>query len=201
MFHETHYQIYDDLLVGPCELDEYWSVSLFVNDRYYVKLAPESFVLDVGYGDKCFIPFQYNDVDEWVLGEPFFRSFYSVFDDAKGIVGLAPSVNYMHASIIEGIVPNDQLKHPEYHNDQLPEQHPENLPNMNNPWEMFKYVCKFAWGDLMGTNDKDDNSGDSDSSSFMTSFIMATSIFCVGNLFILYCCYEYYKWTNKGGSK
>jgi len=108
-FHETQYTIVDDLLVGPCDLSKYWSISLFINDRYYVKLAPESFVLDVGLGEQCFIPFQYNDVDEWVLGEPFFRSFYAVFDDSKGIVGLAPSVNYMHASIIEGIVPSNAL--------------------------------------------------------------------------------------------
>ena len=56
-FHETHYEIVDDLLVGPCDLSQYWSISLFVNDRYYVKLAPESFVIDIGYGDKCLIPF------------------------------------------------------------------------------------------------------------------------------------------------
>ena len=42
---------------------------------------PESFVFDVGRGDQCFLPFAYNDEDTWVLGQPFFRNFYTVFDD------------------------------------------------------------------------------------------------------------------------
>jgi hypothetical protein len=195
-FHESHYEIVDDLLVGSCDLEEYWSISLFVNDRYYVKLAPESFVIDVGLGNnKCFIPFQYNDDEEWVLGEPFFRSFYAVFDDSKGIVGLAPSVNYMHASIIEGIVPSNKLSHPEHI--APPEEHPENLPNMNNPIDIFKYMCKTAFDSLMG---KDSDSSNSNSSStFLVTAIMATSIFCLGNLILLYCCYEYFKWTKNGG--
>ena len=57
IMHETQYELIDDMLMGPCTLDSYWSVSLFVNDRYYIKLAPESFVMDIGKGDKCFLPF------------------------------------------------------------------------------------------------------------------------------------------------
>lgn len=44
-----------------------------------------------------------------MIGEPFFRNFYAVFDDSKGVVGLAPSINFLHAGIIEGVVPNDEL--------------------------------------------------------------------------------------------
>jgi hypothetical protein len=145
--HETHYELIDDLLMGPCTLDSYWSISLFVNDRYYVKLAPESFVMDIGKGDKCFLPFQFSDKDEWVLGQPFFRSFYSVFDDSKGLVGLAPSINYIHSSIIEGIVPGEELAHPNYekqHQEELDKK--DNLPDdMNNPVEVFIYMCKTLW--------------------------------------------------------
>jgi hypothetical protein len=73
---------------------------------------PESFVIDIGVRGKCFIPFTYNNEDAFVLGEPFFRNFYSVFDDTKGLVGVAPSINYVHSSIMEGIVPNDELPQP-----------------------------------------------------------------------------------------
>jgi len=66
-------------------------------------------VIDIGNKDKCFLPIMYNSADNWVLGEPFFRSFYSVYDDSKGIIGLAPSINYLKAGIFEGVVPNDEL--------------------------------------------------------------------------------------------
>ena len=197
-FHETPYQVVDDLLVGPCDLSKYWSISLFVNDRYYVKLAPESFVIDVGLEDQCFVPFQYNDADEWVLGEPFFRSFYTVFDDSKGIIGIAPSVNYMHASIIEGIVPSDALIPHQRSSDQSDNQHPENLPNMNNPFAVFTYMLKTAWSAIFGSGSK--NEGIS-SSTLLTSLVMALSLFCLGNCIIIYCLYEYYKWSKNGASK
>lgn len=51
-------------------------------------------MIDIGQGDKCFIALDYGDEEHFILGEPFFRSFYSIFDDTKGIIGLAPSVNY-----------------------------------------------------------------------------------------------------------
>ena len=198
-FHETPYQVVDDLLVGPCDLYKYWSISLFVNDRYYVKLAPESFVLDVGLGDQCFIPFQYNDIDEWVLGEPFFRSFYTVFDDSKGIVGIAPSVNYMHASIIEGIVPTDALMGKRITDDQQSDEHPENLPNLNNPFAVFTYMLKTAWTSIFGASSEKDQGGSN--TALMTSVIMALSLFCCGNCIILYCLCEYYKWTQQNAAQ
>lgn len=56
-------------------------------------------MLNIGHANLCFLPFQYNDVDEFVLGEPFFRAFYTVFDDTKGVVGFGPSVNFTLSKI------------------------------------------------------------------------------------------------------
>lgn len=113
LFHETsEINLENDLLMGPCDTSKYQSINFFVNDRFYVKLMPESFVVDIGVRGKCFIPFQYNDVDEFVLGEPFFRNFYSVFDDSRGILGIAPSINSVQSGIIEGMVPNEELPYP-----------------------------------------------------------------------------------------
>ena len=112
ILHEITYTMVDGLLMGPCDKSKYDTISLFINDRYYFKLSPESYVLDIGYGDKCFLPFQYNQEDYWVLGEPFFRNFYTVFDAQKGIIGIAPSANVSQASIFEGVVPTDDLPHP-----------------------------------------------------------------------------------------
>jgi hypothetical protein len=113
IFHETsEVHSENDMLLGPCDVSKYKSINFFVNDRYYIKLMPESFVVDIGVRGKCFIPFKFNNKDEFILGEPFFRNFYSVFDDSKGILGIAPSVNFVHSSIFEGMVPNDELPYP-----------------------------------------------------------------------------------------
>ena len=45
------------LLEGSCDLSTYHTLSLFVNDRYYVKLVPDAYVIDVGDGEKCYLPF------------------------------------------------------------------------------------------------------------------------------------------------
>ena len=81
MLHGVKFEVIDGMLVGPCDRPQYHNISLFVNDQFYFKMTPEAYVLDVGHEDDCFIAVGYNDKDEWVLGEPFFRSFYSVFDD------------------------------------------------------------------------------------------------------------------------
>lgn len=113
IFHETEdVHLENDLLLGPCDVSKYKSINLFVNDRYYIKLMPESFVVDIGITGRCFIPFKFSDKDEFILGEPFFRNFYSVFDDSKGLLAIAPSINFVHSSIFEGMVPNDELDYP-----------------------------------------------------------------------------------------
>jgi len=100
-FHEnTQLKQEDDLLMGPCDLTKYQSINLFINDQFYVKLVPESFVIDIGVRGKCFVPIMFNDDDTFTLGQPFFRNFYSVFDDTKGIIGIAPSINFVHSSIV-----------------------------------------------------------------------------------------------------
>lgn len=110
IFHNTgDIRVENDLLMGPCDLSLYKSINFFVNDRYYIKLTPETFVVDIGVRGRCFIPFQYHQEDVFVLGEPFFRNFYTVFDDSKGILGIAPSVNSLQSTIIEGVPPNDEL--------------------------------------------------------------------------------------------
>ena len=199
--HETDYRLVDDMLMGPCEVSQYWSISLFVNDRYYVKLDPASFVMDIGKGDKCFLPFQYNDVDEWVLGEPFFRSFYTVFDDSKGLVGLAPSINYIHASVIEGIVPYDELKHPDYQKKKEEDKEKKDkIPdNLSNPIAMFKYMCRTAYEYFFPNNSSTDTDGgeksDKTDLTLLTTFIVLGCVFCVMNLFIIYCCIQYQRYS------
>jgi len=132
----------NDILMGPCDTSLYSSINLFINDRYYVKLMPESFVIDIGQRGKCFIPFTFNDEDEFVLGEPFFRNFYSVFDDSKGIIGIAPSINFVHSSIVEGIVPNDELPHAVEDAQAKNKESLKNKPNTNDPVSVIGYMIQ-----------------------------------------------------------
>lgn len=42
------------------------------------------------YGTYCILGFNGNSDDAWQLGGPFFRTFYTVFDDANSQVTIAP---------------------------------------------------------------------------------------------------------------
>ena len=102
ILHDIEYEVVDGLLMGPCDKSKYRPVSLLVNAKYFFKLSPDSFVLDIGQGDKCFLPFLTSNEEHWVLGEPFFRNYYSVYDVEKGLIGIAPSIDSPEASIHEG---------------------------------------------------------------------------------------------------
>jgi hypothetical protein len=130
----------------------YNEISLFLNDRYYVKLVPESFVIDIGRVDRCFLPFTYNTEDNWIIGEPFFRSFYTVFDDSKGLIGVTPSINYVHSSITEGIVPNDPLHVPGHVNPDAVIPKREKLPSMGDPMAVLSYVKDKAASFIFGSD-------------------------------------------------
>ena len=91
--------------MGSCDLSIYHTISLFINERYYFKLSPESYVINIGQTERCFIALDYGEEEHFILGEPFFRSFYTIFDDTKSVIGLAPSVNYPNSLIYEGVLP------------------------------------------------------------------------------------------------
>ena len=131
--------------MGTCDLSKYHSISLYVNDRYYFKLTPDAYVVDIGHSDQCMIALDYNDKDEWLLGEPFFRSFYSVFDDSQGLIGFAPSAAYPESSIFEGVAPSDKLMHPGQEKKAQMEEARKKMPNFSNPLEVIGYVCNTAW--------------------------------------------------------
>lgn len=96
------------ILMGSCDLAKYKPINFFVNDRFYMKLTPESFVVNINQ-KKCLIAFIKSADDDLHLGEPFFKNFLTIFDDGKGMVGFGPSINFKGTSIAEGIVPNDPL--------------------------------------------------------------------------------------------
>jgi hypothetical protein len=137
--------------MGPCDLNKYQSINLFINDQFYFKLVPESFVIDIGMRGKCFIPFMFNDDDTFVLGQPFFRNFYTVFDDTKGIVGMGPSVNFLHTSIVQGVVPNDELPQPGKEAKERNRENMKKVPDGSNPLDMITYYFSKVSDFFLGT--------------------------------------------------
>jgi len=48
MLHGIDYRVVDGILMGTCDLSVYHTISLFINDKHYFKLQPESYVIDIG---------------------------------------------------------------------------------------------------------------------------------------------------------
>mmetsp|Transcript_2009 Transcript_2009/g.2997 ORF Transcript_2009/g.2997 Transcript_2009/m.2997 type:complete len:140 (+) Transcript_2009:923-1342(+) len=109
--------------VGPCDHSEYHSISLYI-DGFFFRLEPATFVQEIGLSDKCFVSFRYSKDEHWVLGEPFFKNYYSVFDDMWGTVALATSIEFPNSTIIPAEQPITDLgRYPE-ETDNNPEPQP-----------------------------------------------------------------------------
>lgn len=148
-------------------------------------MTPEAYVIDIGFSDQCFIPFKSNRYDYWVLGEPFFRNFYTVFDDSKGIVGVAPSVNYFNAQITEGIVPNDPLYDMHKESKKQDQGNKELIPDLNDPIAVIKYMWRSLQDDItnFGKGDsKDNNLG------LIAGIVLVGSLLCCTVCIMIYCC-------------
>ena len=48
MLHGIDYRVVDGILMGTCDLSFYHTISLYINDKHYFKLQPESYVIDIG---------------------------------------------------------------------------------------------------------------------------------------------------------
>jgi len=176
-FHEvTDLKQEDGLLMGPCNLDSYQSINLFINDQFYVKMQPESFVIDIGVRGKCFIPFTFSDDESFTLGEPFFRNFYSVFDDSKGIVGIAPSVNFVHSTIVQGIVPNDELPQPGQVAKERNRQNMQKVPDGSDPIAMIKYYIGKAQSFIFGQSNNSAPGGGSGSTLEIVGIVVVVGL-------------------------
>ena len=181
-FHDvTELNQENDMLLGPCDLSKYQSINLFVNDRYYLKLLPESFVVDIGLRAKCLIPIKFNDDETFVLGEPFFRNFYTVFDDSKGMIGIAPSINFVRASIIEGMVPNDELPHPGVDAKTNAAENIKNIPKQTDPLGIINTVIQTVKDFFSG---KSSSTSPSNSSSTLNTVEIIVVVICVVFLFV-----------------
>jgi len=170
--------------MGPCDLNKYQTINLFVNDQFYIKMQPESFVIDIGKRGKCFVPFQFNDEEAFVLGQPFFRNFYTVFDDSKGIVGIAPSINFVHSSIVEGMVPNDELPHPGMDHKQQNRQNMKKIPSMSDPIGMITYYFNKVEDFVLGRK----SSSAPPSGGGATSTLEVVGVVVVVLLLVACCC-------------
>ena len=84
-----------------------------------------------------------------MLGEPFFRNFYSVFDASKGVVGFAPSKHTPSASIEKGKAPADMMPNQKRPGEGTADAR-KKLPNMNDPISVVNFLINKAWYQIFG---------------------------------------------------
>lgn len=197
IMHEVDYEIVDGLLMGSCDKSKYRPISLLINDKYFFELSPDSFVLDIGQGDKCFLPFLTSNEDHWVLGEPFFRNYYSVYDVEKGLIGIAPSINVPSARIYEGQAPAEKL--PDRHNPSSDSADArKKLPSLNDPFSVIQFMFSNAWSTITGTGSKPSRTKPTDQAgtwttiaTFISVAVLACSCCCLCAGGLAYITYEF----------
>jgi hypothetical protein len=79
-------------------------------DGYYYSIDPLTYIIDYRDTDLedqtlCLIAVKKQDFDStsWIIGAPFFRNFYVIYDDERGKMGISPSIlSSPVSSIVKG---------------------------------------------------------------------------------------------------
>lgn len=62
-------------------------------DNYWIEFKPEDYVLDFSEmhdGSICIVGFLPNTGDYWLVGDNFFRGYYTIHDSPNNRIGLVP---------------------------------------------------------------------------------------------------------------
>jgi hypothetical protein len=63
----------------------------------------------VKHDEVCYLGFQKNPGDYWLLGDNFYRGFYMIHDDTKGMIGIAPHSTSSKDKVQASDLPNTYL--------------------------------------------------------------------------------------------
>ena len=91
---------------GPCGVKAYESFYFMIGGDYF-EVTPEHFVRSsrsIEDPDYCLLSLGVNDSEYWLLGLPFLRGYYTIWDEERGMVGFAP-----HKYSTNSIVPKAPL--------------------------------------------------------------------------------------------
>lgn len=81
------------MIVTSCDtIDEWPNVYLLV-DKHWLEFSPKDYILDMSdFHDRsiCILAFVPNSGDYWLLGDNFFRGYYTVHDSPNNQLGVVP---------------------------------------------------------------------------------------------------------------
>ena len=99
--------------VSECNYEEWPSVYLMVSN-YWLEISPEHYLIDASDArDKsiCIIAFTSNDSNFFLVGDSFFRGFYSIHDDENDRIGFAPhSESTKSAPVFAKYLPTNSIE-------------------------------------------------------------------------------------------
>lgn len=105
---EPNAYLYDGFLYYPCSSTRILSLFIYIGDSYF-EITPSSFTYpNDNSGVTCFAGIVEGESTYWDVGDPFFRNYYSVWDDPNNRIGLAPHI-YTSARIIQGSKPTNKF--------------------------------------------------------------------------------------------
>lgn len=157
-----------------------------------MQLDPQSFVVDIGLNDGCLIAIQSNSDESFVLGEPFFRNFLSVFDDENNMFGIVPRKlitgdESYNSKVTQGLVPNSKLivepkiNPAKANNTTVPA---EKMPSISDPVGLIKYFIRRAYLFFAGSSSQ--KQGGQEQISMTTILELAGA--AIGVMVLCCCC-------------
>ena len=110
---ELKTEISSGFYVTDCD-PEKWPSVYFLVSNYWFEVSPEHYLVDASEekdDSKCLIAFTANDSDYFLIGDAFFRGFYSVHDDNNDRIGFAPhSESNKTAAVFASTPPKNSIK-------------------------------------------------------------------------------------------
>lgn len=72
-------------------------------------MTPDTYVLDIKYGDQCFLTLAKNSGDYWLMGDGFLRNYISIWDETNNQLGFVPH-SFSNATITAGTLSSNVVE-------------------------------------------------------------------------------------------
>ena len=98
------------LFVMCSDVSEFPQIYLHLQG-YYLNMTPQDYF--VKHDEVCYLGFQKNPNEFWLLGDNFFRGFYMIHDDENGRIGIVPHSTSNKERVLKAALPDTYLPSPD----------------------------------------------------------------------------------------